>query len=112
MLDRARAQRLVESLDLDGIFACPCCLFELAWRIYQGERLHWQTVAATTRLVWPEMAPTLELAVIDARMREVHGAEDALRDLRELGDRSSLARAAVFGLAQLIATEIAGRQSA
>lgn len=39
------------------------------------------------------MAPTLELAVIDARMREVHGAEDALRDLRELGDRSSLARA-------------------
>jgi hypothetical protein len=110
VLDRERAQSLVESLDLDTLFACPCCLFDLAWRIYQGERLHWQTVAATTRLVWPEMAPTLEFAVIEARMREVHDAEDALRDLRELAERSNVARAAVFALAEQLATEIAGRQ--
>lgn len=44
MLDKAPAERLADELDLDGVFAC---------------------------LVWPETAPTLELAVVLRLARRV-----------------------------------------
>jgi hypothetical protein len=109
VLESARAKELIEAVDLARVFACPACLFELAWRIHKGERLHWQTIAATARLDWPEMAPTLELSLVEARMREVHDAEEALRDLRERGSESTVARAAVACLAERMAAEITER---
>jgi hypothetical protein len=102
VLDSLRAKQL----ELDDVAACAACLFELAWRIHEGERLHWQTVAATARVVWPEMGPTLELAVVDARMREVHDAEVALRELRGRGPNGRVARAVVLRLAEEMAAEI------
>jgi hypothetical protein len=109
VLDNTRAEQLVEALDLDGVFACSCCLFELAWRQHQGERVPWQTVAATARLVWPEMASSLERAIVAARMREIHDAEGALRELRERGADGRVARAVVRRLVEELAAEITAR---
>lgn len=109
MLDKARAEQLAEELDTDSVFACSACLFDLAWSIYQGERLHWQTIGATARTTWFEMAASLEAAVVEARMREVPFAEDGLADLRERTFQSALARAVVHRLAVGMAEEIASR---
>jgi hypothetical protein len=105
--DRLRC--FVDDLDLDEVFACPACLFELAWQIHKGDTPPRQTVAATARVVWPEMAGTLETAVVEARMREVPFAEDALRDLHDRGGRSRVTRSVVLRLAEEMAEAIAER---
>jgi len=106
MLDRARAEELVDALALDEVPACPACLLELAWKIRDRETLHWQTVGRTASWVWPEIEGPLEAAVIQARMREAPFAEDALADLRERGYRSPLAPAVVLRLAHALADEL------
>ena len=105
--DAARA--FVAELDLDGVFACPACLFDLAWKMHRGDRIYPQTVTATASWTWDEVKPGLYDAVVDARMREVLGAEDALRDLDERGFRGAVARIVVERLARDIADEIASR---
>ncbi len=106
MLDKARADQLADALALDEIAACSLCLLELAWQIRDGCAPHWQTVARIADWVWPEIAGALARAVVDARMRELPFAEDALRDLRERGHRSPLARAVVLRLAEDLAQEL------
>jgi hypothetical protein len=106
--DAARA--LVDELDLGGVFVCPACLFDLAWKMHTGMRLHPQTVTATAGWTWDEVEPGLREAVVEARMREVPCAEDALRDLDQRGPRGALARIVVERLARDIADEIAGRE--
>lgn len=106
--DAARA--FVDELDLDGVIACPACLFGLAWKMHEGTRIHPQTVTATATWTWDEVEPGLYDAVVNARMREVPGAEDALRDLDERGPRGAVARVVVERLARDIADEIASRE--
>jgi hypothetical protein len=55
MLDKARAEELVDGLDLDRVFACPACLFELAWEIHLGRTPHWQTVGRVAGWNWVVM---------------------------------------------------------
>lgn len=106
MLDKARADQFADALALDEIVACPLCLLELAWEIRDGKSPHWQTVARTASWVWPELRESLLSVVVEARMRELPYAEDALRDLREREDQSPLARAVVLRLAGVMADEL------
>ncbi len=110
-MDRRAAQEFVRELDLAALPACPMCLFELAWATYEGKRVHPSTVTRTVNWVWLEIEDALRAAVVHARMREVPGAEDALHDLDRKGARSALVRAVVVRLADLMAEEIAERQS-
>jgi hypothetical protein len=106
VLDKTRAEELADGLDLAGVFACPACLLEAAFEIRAGRTPHWQTLARLADWVWPEMEESLFAAVVEARMREVRFAEEGLRDLRDHGDRTAVARAVVLRLAQRIADEI------
>jgi phosphoglycolate phosphatase-like HAD superfamily hydrolase len=105
VLDKRAAEELVRQLKLDAIPVCPMCLFDLAWQIHQGKPRHPATVARTADWVWPELEEGLREAVVEARMREVAGAEDALGDLESRGWRSPLVRAVVERLAQQMADE-------
>ena len=106
VLDKARAEELADCLDLDGLFACPACLFELAWEIHVGRALHWQTIGRVADWVWPELEESLFAAVVEARMREVRFAEEGLRDLRDHGPRTAVARAVVLRLAERTSTSL------
>jgi hypothetical protein len=106
MLDKARAEELADGLDLESVFACPACLFELAWGIAQGRTPHWQTLGRVTDWAWPEMEESLFAALVEGRMREVRFAEEGLRDLRDHSPRTAVARAVVLRLAQRVAEGI------
>lgn len=106
MLDKARAEELADSLELDGVFYCSACVFEVAWAIHTGQTPHWQTLARVADWTWAEMEESLFAAVIEARMREVRFAEDGLRDLRERGHRTAVARAVVLRLAERMVDEM------
>ena len=106
MLDKARAEELADGLDLDLVAYCRACVFEVAWELHCGRPVHWQTLARVADWTWPEMAASLEAAVVQARMREVRFAEDGLADLREREHRSPLARAVVQRLAESLAAEL------
>jgi hypothetical protein len=86
-------------------------LFELAWVLYQGKPVHPGLVTRTVNWVWPEIEHALRETVVEARMREIFGAEAALDDLERRGPRSPLVRVVVERLAQSIANEIAERQA-
>jgi hypothetical protein len=45
MLDKGRAEELADGLDLDRVFYCSACVFEVAWAIRCGRAPHWQTLA-------------------------------------------------------------------
>jgi hypothetical protein len=109
VLDRARAEELVDGLDLDQVFACEACLFEIGWAIHRCQVPHWQTLGRVASWTWSEMEESLFRAVVDARMREVRFAEEGLHDLRERGHRTALARAVVLRLGMRIADEIRER---
>jgi hypothetical protein len=51
------------------------------------------------------------LALVDARMREVRFAEQALQDVTERGHRTAVARAVVLRVAARMAEEIAEHSS-
>ena len=106
MLDKARAEELVDGLDLDRVFACPACLFELAWEIHLGRTPHWQTVGRIADWNWDEMKESLFDAVLEARMREVRFTDEALSELREGGFRTAVARAVVLRLAERMTDDI------
>ena len=108
-VDSDAARTFVDGLDLSGVFGCPMCLFGLAWKLHEGERVFPQTVTATAGLTWPEIEPALRDAVVEARMAEVAGAEDALRDLNRRGFRGAVARMVVERLARGVADELASR---
>jgi hypothetical protein len=110
VLDRARAEERVDGVDLDQVFACQACLFEIGWAIHTGQVPPWQTLGRVASWTWPEMEESLFGAVIEARMREVRFAEEGLRDLRERGHRTALARAVVLRLGARIADEIRERR--
>jgi hypothetical protein len=106
MLDKARAEELAEGLDLDDVFYCSACVFEVAWAIHTGKVPRWQTLARVADWTWAEMEESLFAVVIDARMREVPFAEEGLRDLRERGHRTAVTRAVVLRLAERMADEM------
>ncbi len=110
MLDKRRAGEFVEELDLDGLQACAMCLFDLAWEMRITGEAKTGLVQRTAGNVWPEIEIALRLAVIDARMREVLGAEQALDDLDTKAWRSPLVRAVVTRLARRLVDEMAERE--
>jgi hypothetical protein len=105
MLDKARAEELADGLELDGVFYCSACVFEVAWAIHTGQTPHWQTLARVADWTW-SMEESLFAAVIEARMREIRFAEEGLRDLHERGHRTAVARAVVLRLAERMADEM------
>jgi hypothetical protein len=105
MLDRGRAEELADGLDLDRVFYCSGCVFEVAWAIRCGRAPHSQTLGKVAEWTWPEMEESLFDALIEARMREVRFAEEGLRDLREAGPRTAVARAVVLRLAERMADD-------
>ena len=111
MLDKRRATEFVDQLDLDGLQPCTMCLFDLAWEMRTAGEAKTGLVQQTAGNVWPEIEIALGLAVIDARMREVPGAEQALADLEAKGWRTPLVRAVVTQLAQGLVDEMAGREA-
>jgi hypothetical protein len=108
VLDKRRADELADQLDLDEIPACPMCLFDLAWEIHE-ERMRPGTLTRTVNWVWPEIEEAVEAVVLQARMREVMYAEDALNDLVERGVRSRLVRVVVERLARAMADDFTSR---
>ncbi len=111
MLDKRRATELVEELDLDGLQPCTMCLFDLAWEMRTTGEAKTGLVQRTAGNIWLEIEIALRLAVIDARMREVLHAEQALDDLDTRAWRSPLVRAVVTRLAQCLANEMAEREA-
>lgn len=109
MLDKRRATEFVDGLDLDELQPCPMCLFDLAWRLRTTGEAPPGLVQTTAGNVWPEIKLELVSAVVDARMREVVGAEQALADLDERAWRTPLARAVVIRLAERLADEMRER---
>lgn len=109
MLDKARAEELADGLDLDLVGYCPACVFEVAWQIHCGRTVHWQTLGRIADWTWLEMEESLFAALVDARMREVRFAEEALQDLTERGHQTAVARAVVLRVAERMAEEIAER---
>jgi hypothetical protein len=67
---------------------------------------HWQSVARVVDWTWAEMEESLFAALVDARMREVRFSEEGLRDLRERGHQTAVARAVVLRLAERMADDI------
>ena len=109
MLKEAAARRLADELDIDALPACPACLFELAWPMSQGGVVRPALVARTADWVWLEIEDALEELVIDAREREIPGADAALQDLALQGCDSALVRVIVVRLAGRMANEIVER---
>jgi hypothetical protein len=109
MLDKRRAVEFVDQLDLDGVDACPMCLFDLAWEMRESGAPSSGLIQRTAGNVWPEIEIALRLAVIEARMREVLHAERALDDLDTNAWRSALVRAVVTRLAQRLVDEMWAR---
>jgi hypothetical protein len=79
---------------------------ELAWELREGRRPSGRLVARTVSWVWPEMEDSLKAAVVQARMRELPGAEDALHDLDARAWRSPIVRVVVERLARRLAAEM------
>lgn len=111
MLDKRRAADFVDQLDLDGVQACPMCLFDLAWEMRESGEPSSGLLRRTAGDVWPEIEVALRLAVIDARMREMLHAEGALDDLDTKAWRCPLVRAVVTRLAQRLVDEMAEREA-
>jgi hypothetical protein len=108
-VDKRAAQEFVLQLDVETIPVCAMCLFDVAWPMSQGRRVHPSTVTRTVRWIWLESEDAFRAALVRARMRELPGAEDALRDLEQHGVRSAVVRAIVVRHAELMAEEIAER---
>jgi hypothetical protein len=65
VLDNARAEELVDGLDLDRVFYCSACVFEVAWAIHTGKEVHWQTLGRVADWTWDEMGESLLEARIE-----------------------------------------------
>ena len=109
MLDKRRAAEFADQLDLDAVQACPMCLFDVAWEMRTTGEAKTGLLQQTAGNVWPEIEFDLTTAVVDARMREIIHAEQALADLEERAFRTPLVRAVVTRLAQRIVDEMAER---
>jgi hypothetical protein len=110
VLDKQTADVFAQELDLASLPACPMCLLDVAWAVVEGRRVWPATITKTVCWVWPEIESAIRAEVIDARMREVPGAENALRDIAELGAGSPLARVIVEALVHRMADELRARQ--
>lgn len=104
MIERA-ALELATEVDINGVPACPLCLWELAWEIHQGRQPSRALVARTVDWIWPEIEDAVHEAVVRARMQERDFAEEALRELEESRWRSGFVQAVVCRLAQRLADE-------
>ena len=96
----------MDELDLDRVPYCPMCIFELASKLRNGRRIHYQTLAATTRLTWREVEPGVRRELARARRRGAAGAEAALAEVVERGAEHVVARAVVLRLAERMASEM------
>lgn len=83
MVGEHAARAFAAELDTEGLPACPLCLWELAWAIFRRDAVRRTLVARTAEWLWPDIDDALRAAVVNARMREVAGAEHALRELDE-----------------------------
>jgi hypothetical protein len=110
VLDKRAATDFVRQLDLVGLNACPLCLLDVALQIRAAGSPSTGLLQQTASMVWPEIEDDLMHAVIEARMREVHGAEQALHDLEERAWRTPLVRAVVAELAQRVVDEMAAKE--
>ena len=110
-MDKAAAEAFARELEVERLPACAMCLFELAWPLSQGRRVHPSTVTRTVNWVWGEIEDALRETIVKARMRELPGAEDALADVDEKGVGGRVARAVVVRLAEQMAEEIAARHA-
>jgi hypothetical protein len=99
------AIELATEIDLDGVEACPLCLWELAWAIRQGRKPSRGLVDRTADWIWPEIDDAVHAALVRARMQERPYAEEALRELEESRWRSGFVQALVCRLAQRLADE-------
>lgn len=106
MLDETNASLVADEIDLHALGACPLCLLELACELRADRKPSRRLVATTADWVWLEIANTLTEAVVQARMREVPHAEDALNDLETHSWRSPLVRVVVLRLADELAAEL------
>jgi hypothetical protein len=109
MLDTRRATEFVDQLDLDELKPCPMCVFDLAWRMRTTGEAPTGLLQTTAGNVWPEIQVELVSAIVEARMREIVHAEQALADLDERTWRTPLVRAVVTRLAQRLVDEMAER---
>ncbi len=110
MVGEHAARAFAAELDTEGFPACPLCLWELAWAIFRGDAVRRTLVARTAEWIWPDIDDALRTAVVNARMREVAGAEHALRELDEKGWQSVFAFVIVERLAQRLAEEFASNR--
>lgn len=106
MYERA-ALELATEVDIEGVEACPLCLWELAWAIHRREKPSRALVARTVEWVWLEIEDSIQEAVVRARMEERPFAEEVLRELKLNGWRSGFAEAVVWRLAREFANEMA-----
>lgn len=109
MLSERTAAEVVDEIDLATLGACPLCLFDLAWELYQERLPTRQLVNRTAEWVYLEIEHSLRQAVVRSRMREVPHAEDALFDLEVNGSRGLLVRVVVERLAVALAAEMSRR---
>jgi hypothetical protein len=111
MLSDAHIADLLPRIDVDGLGACPMCLFNAAWSMYQEEPPRRVAGAVTTAAnwTWGEIQHNLRRELIRLRAEAARGAEEALADLDERGWRSRLVRRIVERLAGDMALDIASR---
>lgn len=100
------AARFATEVDLEGVGYCPACMLELAWKIRDGETPSHGLISCTADSIWGESEDGFRRALFRARMREVPGAEEALRDFELNAWRGRYFQAIVFRLAQELAEEM------
>jgi hypothetical protein len=98
--------RFANEVDLEGVRACPACLLELAWKIRDGEWPSRGLVSRTADWIWHESEDDFRRAVVRARMQEVPGAEEALRDFDLNGWCGRFFQALICRLAGELAEEM------
>lgn len=98
--------QVAHELDLDGVPTCPLCLLDLAREIKQGRTPSRGLIKRTTDWVWMESGEAVKAVVVQARMREVPFAEEALRDLELNGGHGLFAETVVWRLACELAEEL------
>jgi hypothetical protein len=109
MFDRARAEALVEALDLDlnRVPHCSMCLFGISYPLRLGDDVEVRrALRFFLPLMWDEgLDESLETVLRRARRARVPGAAAALAEILSRGRKSEVARAAVLRLAKQQAEE-------
>jgi hypothetical protein len=100
------AARFAAAVDLEGVGYCPACMLDLAWKIRDGETPSHQLISRTAGWIWGESKDNFRRAFVRARMQEVPGAEQALRDFELNAWRGRYFQAVICRLARELAEEM------